>query len=494
MGFSRVAACDCIADQVTQEFLPILAALPHLSLPVAMADDLLAYMVVERVVVLVAVEQSGTAADDIFLGVPGDAGKRRIDRYELEARVHHGYRFVHAAQYLSGDPTLTFRRPAVADVLGGTGHERGYSPFITPDDPAACADPDGIASVEQYPGFNHQAPGHSIQAGTHGPPGGFDVVDVQELLDLHVALAHDIGQPFRIDLDLQQADAIATDVVFPVVFTRRPQGHLQAVFAVAENPHAAPSGPSQGEQRSREQYQQDDHGTQQSQFGGIDRHAGSPRRCSVAPPPSSVGTVANLQQGRRAARIARLDPPLRLPVSMTAILPSHADIQASSRRLGLGANASELHGGLCGWLAGGGATGPEWLARVLADDGAPAPDGVLEEMRAATAAQIEDPEFRFALVLPAPDASLHERSLALFDWCRGFVGGFGLAAGAQPPVSEEGHEALADIAKLAAASAQEEGDEEDERALQEIHEFVRVAALLLHGDCAMGRRHRQRLN
>lgn len=115
-------------------------------------------------------------------------------------------------------------------------------------------------------------------------------------------------------------------------------------------------------------------------------------------------------------------------------------------------------------------------------------------MRAATAAQIEDPEFRFALVLPAPDASLHERSLALFDWCRGFVGGFGLAAGAQPPVSEEGHEALADIAKLAAASAQEEGDEEDERALQEIHEFVRVAALLLHGDCAMGRRHRQRLN
>ena len=31
-------------------------------------------------------------------------------------------------------------------------------------------------------------------------------------------------------------------------------------------------------------------------------------------------------------------------------------------------------------------------------------------------------------------------------------------------------------------------------ALAEIEEFVRVAALLLHGDCVMGSRHRQPLN
>ena len=41
---------------------------------------------------------------------------------------------------------------------------------------------------------------------------------------------------------------------------------------------------------------------------------------------------------------------------------------------------------------------------------------------------------------------------------------------------------------------QEEGDEEDERALAEIQEFVRVAVLLIHGDCALGARHRQSLN
>ena len=90
------------------------------------------------------------------------------------------------------------------------------------------------------------------------------------------------------------------------------------------------------------------------------------------------------------------------------------------------------------------------------------------------------------LLVPDEDASLARRSGALFDWCRGFLGGFGLAAGADPPLSGEGREALADLARLAAATAQEDGDDEDEDALVEIEEFVRVAVLLLHGDCALG--------
>ena len=55
-------------------------------------------------------------------------------------------------------------------------------------------------------------------------------------------------------------------------------------------------------------------------------------------------------------------------------------------------------------------------------------------------------------------------------------------------------EALGDLAKLAAASPQDEGDEDDEEALIEIEEFVRVAALLLHGDCAMATRQRRQLH
>jgi uncharacterized protein YgfB (UPF0149 family) len=177
-------------------------------------------------------------------------------------------------------------------------------------------------------------------------------------------------------------------------------------------------------------------------------------------------------------------------------LPLPEDVATTLRGLDVALSPAEVHGALCGWVAGGGAAGPDWLARVLADDALPAvPAGnALDRLREASVAQFEDRDFSFELLLPGADASLGERSGALFDWCRGFLGGFGLAAGAEPPLSEESREALVDIARLAAASAQDEGDDEDEDALTEIEEFVRVAALLLHGDCVLAPRHRQQFN
>jgi uncharacterized protein YgfB (UPF0149 family) len=179
-------------------------------------------------------------------------------------------------------------------------------------------------------------------------------------------------------------------------------------------------------------------------------------------------------------------------------LPAPTRIEAESRRLGLATSAWELHGALCGWLAGGGANDRGWLAAVFADASVPAPEpgSPLDALREATAAQLEDRSFEFELLLPTADAPLVERSGALFDWCRGFVGAFGLAAGekAMSTLSAESREALADLAKLAAAEPQDEGDEEDEEALVEIEEFVRVASLLLHGDCVLAAQHRQRFN
>lgn len=177
-------------------------------------------------------------------------------------------------------------------------------------------------------------------------------------------------------------------------------------------------------------------------------------------------------------------------------LPALPEVEAACRALRIGVGASELHGALCGWLAGGGADTARWLGQVLADDDLPAvaADGALDRLCKASVTQLEDRSFGFELLLPDENEALSERSGALFDWCRGFLGGFGLAAGAKPALSEEAGEALADLAKLAAASPQEEGDEEDEAALAEIEEFVRVAVLLLHGDCALGPRHRQKLN
>src|SRR3546814_16966903 len=98
-------------------------------------------------------------------------------------------------------------------------------------------------------------------------------------------------------------------------------------------------------------------------------------------------------------------------------------------------------------------------------------------MAKASAAQLEDQSFEFALLLPDDDAGLAERSGALFEWCRGFLGAFGLAAGKDPPLSDESREALTDIARLAAASPQADGAQEDEQALAVLEERVRVAKL-----------------
>lgn len=194
---------------------------------------------------------------------------------------------------------------------------------------------------------------------------------------------------------------------------------------------------------------------------------------------------------RYTAPVPRLAPDVSAPD-----LPTAAAIEAEIRRLAVPLSAAELHGSLCGWLAGGGASDRGWLARVLAESEIPSvpEDGPLDRLRVASAAQLADRGFDFQLLLPEASASLSQRSGALFDWCRGFLGGFGLSAGAQPPLSEDSREALGDLARLAAAQPQEEGDEDDEAALAELEEFVRVAALLLHGDCVLAARHRQKLN
>lgn len=164
--------------------------------------------------------------------------------------------------------------------------------------------------------------------------------------------------------------------------------------------------------------------------------------------------------------------------------------------MGLAVDPSELHGALCGWLAGGGRDSPDWIAGVMADATLPpeSTGGAFARLRAATAAQLAGRDFELELLLAGDESSLAERSGSLFAWCRGFLGGFGLAVGEDPPLSEDSRESLADLARFAAAAAQDDGDEEDEQALVEIEEFVRVAVLLLHGDCVLGPNHRKQFN
>src|SRR5690606_24057216 len=169
----------------------------------------------------------------------------------------------------------------------------------------------------------------------------------------------------------------------------------------------------------------------------------------------------------------------------------------ASRELGLVASPAELHGALCGWLAGGGADARDWTAKVMADESLPPPPAgsALDRLREGSVAQLEDGEFAFQLLLADEDASVRQRAQALFDWCRGFLDAFGLAAGAKPPLSVEGSEALQDLGKLAGARVQDIDEAaEDGASLAELEEFGRVATLQLHGDCVLGTRHRRSFN
>jgi uncharacterized protein len=171
-------------------------------------------------------------------------------------------------------------------------------------------------------------------------------------------------------------------------------------------------------------------------------------------------------------------------------LVGHDDIDALIMRLRLGTEASELHGSLCGYLAGGGSLrGTSVLAALQLDGEATDPSAddlaLLDRLARQSETELADPELGFEPLLPEDDRPLEERAEAMVDWCRGFLGGFGLAGtAAHAQLSDEAQEVLRDIGTIAASSFDFGSEDEDEDALIEVQEFVRVAAMLLHTECA----------
>lgn len=177
-------------------------------------------------------------------------------------------------------------------------------------------------------------------------------------------------------------------------------------------------------------------------------------------------------------------------------LPPQADLAAELDRLELAVTPAELHGSLCGYLSGGGKHDRQhWLAQVMSETiAAPDEGSALDRLYRTSLRQLESPDFDFELLLPDEDSPVSQRGDALLSWCRSFLGGFGLASGPQQALSDESADALKDLSRIAASDLSYEDPEADEEALQEVVEFVRVTALLLHSDCVLGPRHRRTLN
>ncbi len=185
---------------------------------------------------------------------------------------------------------------------------------------------------------------------------------------------------------------------------------------------------------------------------------------------------------------------------MAIAIPEYDAVQNSLVDMRIPISAAELHGALSGCLcAGADLTPSNWLAYALTDaelEGQAESGSVLALFYEAVSAQLAGDvmDFEFDLLLPDDDTPVTERGPAMVDWCRGFLGGFGVVPNSAQALSEESEEALQDLAKIAASDLNYEDSEADEEALIEVCEYIRVAAVLLYNERVVNRLPRQRLN
>ncbi|MEP6485036.1 MAG: UPF0149 family protein [Rudaea sp.] len=169
---------------------------------------------------------------------------------------------------------------------------------------------------------------------------------------------------------------------------------------------------------------------------------------------------------------------------------THAELGAELARLHFGVGASDLHGSLTGFLCAGGNTDSQHWLQALHIETPPsaASNEVLLRMFQDCMSALGDPDLHFEPLLPDQETPIDERASALVEWCRGFLGGLGLGGSPAASASDDASEILRDIGTIAGSRFEYENEEEDESALAEVIEFVRVGVLLLHTELTSSKR------
>jgi len=108
----------------------------------------------------------------------------------------------------------------------------------------------------------------------------------------------------------------------------------------------------------------------------------------------------------------------------------------------------------------------------------------LGDLLQATRAQLADVDMGFALWLPNDSEMLEERTMALAQWCSGFLAGLGSSGeDALQAMSDDANEALRDIQQISRADvADTEESNDDETAFAEIVEYIRIVILMIRED------------
>ena len=108
----------------------------------------------------------------------------------------------------------------------------------------------------------------------------------------------------------------------------------------------------------------------------------------------------------------------------------------------------------------------------------------LEELFNASRNQLADEDMGLALWLPNDEETLEDRTMALAQWCSGFLAGVGSGGDDRlDTLSDEVNEALEDLQQISTADVTDTNEsEDDENAFVEIVEYIRVVILMIRED------------
>jgi len=167
-------------------------------------------------------------------------------------------------------------------------------------------------------------------------------------------------------------------------------------------------------------------------------------------------------------------------------MPGYSDVNRLLNQQGVGLTPAEMHGLISGMLCGGNKDS-SWMTLVhdLTNEGLAFGHELAEALRkvyAVTSDALEDEGFMFQLWLPeGDDVSVFDRADGLAGWVNHFLLGLGVTQPKLDKVKGETGEAIDDLRNIAQLGYDEDEDQEElEMSLEEIVEYVRVAALLCH--------------
>lgn len=151
------------------------------------------------------------------------------------------------------------------------------------------------------------------------------------------------------------------------------------------------------------------------------------------------------------------------------------------------ASPSAFHGFLCGRLTCGVVdienlieTSSDWL--TLSDEQREAAEPALRDFFESSLSNLEDVSFIFQPLLPEDELPLGERLSAVGEWASNYISGLAEGMGSNFEITDEGKEALDDLAAIGQISVDFEAEDEGERDYTELVEYIRIAVQVIFTD------------